>query len=341
MTVISAGAAPAVPAGRPGEVRDGLLTFLVRRIALMVPILLLVSIIAFSLIHLIPGDPALVILGPEAPGETVEALRKELGLNRPVAVQYLVWVGSVLQGDLGRSLVDRQPVTRLIGQRLPATLELAFLTFLVSTLVAVPIGIYTAVRRGSVADYVGSVASLAGQSIPHFWLGIMLIMFFALKLHWLPSSGYVHIWQDPKANLLSLIMPALATGAREAAVTTRYLRASLLDVLKQDYVRTAKAKGLAERVVILRHATRNALIPVITASGLQVASLLGGLVITETIFTIPGFGRLIVDAIFQRDIPVIQGAVLFAAVMVMTVNLTVDVIYSVVDPRIKLAGGRG
>jgi len=307
----------------------------------MLPILLLVSIIAFSLIHLIPGDPALVILGPEAPRETVEALREQLGLNRPVIVQYLSWLGQVVQGDLGRSLVDRQPVLKLIWQRLPATLELAVLTFFVSILVAVPVGIYTAVRRGSVGDYFGSVASLMGQSIPHFWLGIMLIMFFALKLHWLPASGYVPIWQDPKANLLSLIMPALATGAREAAVTTRYLRASLLDVLRQDYVRTAKAKGLAERVVILRHATRNALIPVITASGLQIASLLGGLVITETIFTIPGFGRLIVDAIFQRDIPVIQGSVLFAALMVMTVNLAVDLIYSVVDPRIKLVGGRG
>ncbi|HWH68670.1 MAG TPA: ABC transporter permease, partial [Candidatus Sulfotelmatobacter sp.] len=178
-------------------------------------------------------------------------------------------------------------------------------------------------------------------SIPHFWLGIMLIMLFSLHWKLLPASGYVPIWVNVKANLLSLILPAFATGAREAAVTTRYLRASLLEVLKQDYVRTAKAKGVAEWVVILRHAVRNALIPVITASGLQIAALLGGLVITETIFTIPGFGRLIVDAIFQRDIPVVQGAVLFAAFMVMTINLVIDMIYSAVDPRIKLSGGKG
>jgi len=327
--------------GGCGEVSNRVLAFLTRRVALMIPILLLVSIIAFSLIHLIPGDPALVILGPEAPRETVEALRKQLGLDRPLVVQYAAWLGSALQGDLGRSLVDRQPVRKLIGQRLPATLELAALTFLLAITIAVPIGIYTSVRRGGVADWIGSVAALAGQSIPHFWLGIMLIMLFSLQWKLLPASGYVPIWVNWKANLLSLILPAFATGAREAAVTTRYLRASLLEVLKQDYVRTAKAKGLAEWVVILRHAVRNALIPVITASGLQIAALLGGLVITETIFTIPGFGRLIVDAIFQRDIPVVQGAVLFAAFMVMTVNLVIDIIYSAVDPRIKLSGGRG
>lgn len=318
-----------------------MVAYLVRRITLMIPILFLVSVIAFSLIHMVPGDPALVILGPEAPRETVEQLRRQLGLDRPLVIQYLDWLGNTVRGELGRSLVDRQPVARLILQRLPATFELAGLTFLVSTAIAVPIGIFTAVRRGSLADWIGSAAALFGQSIPHFWLGIMLIVLFSLKLKWLPSSGYVHLWQNPKANLMAMILPAVATGAREAAVITRYLRASLLEVLKQDYIRTARAKGLAERVVIFRHAVRNALIPVITASGLQIAGLLGGLVITETIFTIPGFGRLIVDAIFQRDIPVIQGAVLFAALMVMTVNLLVDIVYSLVDPRIKLSGKGG
>lgn len=317
-----------------------MVVYLVRRIALMVPILILVSIIAFSLIHMVPGDPATVIMGPEAPQESVEAMRRQLGLDRPIPVQYASWLGGVLSGNLGRSLVDRQPVTKLIIQRLPATLELAALTFLVSILIAVPVGIYTGVRRGGTADYVGSVAALAGQSIPHFWLGIMLIMFFSLQLKWLPASGYINFWEDPRANLLSMILPAAATGAREAAVITRFLRASLLEVLSLDYVRTARAKGLGERVVILRHALRNALIPVITASGLQISGLLGGLVITETIFSIPGFGRLIVDAIFQRDIPVIQGAVLVAAMMVMTINLLVDMIYSQVDPRIKLAARR-
>lgn len=318
-----------------------MLRFLIRRIALMIPILLLVSIIAFSLIHLVPGDPAQVILGPEAPPETVATLRHQLGLDKPLPVQYLTWLGRVLTGDLGLSLVDRRPVAQLIGQRLPATLELTICTFLVSGLLAVPLGIYTSTRRGTFADWLGTTAALAGQSIPQFWLGIMLIMFFSLKLNILPSSGYVPFSQDPKANLLAMILPALATGAREAAVVTRYLRSSMLEVLKQDYVRTAQAKGLINRVVVLRHALRNALIPVITASGLQIAGLLGGLVITETIFTIPGFGRLVVDSIFQRDIPVIQGAVLVAALMVTVVNLLVDVTYSLVDPRIKLASGRG
>ena len=317
-----------------------MLRFLVRRIALMIPILLLVSIIAFSLIHLIPGDPAQVILGPEAPPETVAALRHQLGLDQPLPVQYLRWLGHVLKGDLGVSLVDRRPVSQLISQRFPATLELTILTFIISGLIAVPLGIFTSVKRGTMADWLGTTAALAGQSIPQFWLGIMLIMFFSLKLNILPSSGYVPFSQDPKANLMAMILPALATGAREAAVVTRYLRSSMLEVLKQDYIRTAQAKGLVTRVVILRHALRNALIPVITASGLQVAGLLGGLVITETIFTIPGFGRLVVDAIFQRDIPVIQGAVLFAALLVTVINLLVDVAYSLVDPRIKLAAGR-
>ncbi|MDB4895525.1 MAG: binding-protein-dependent transport system inner rane component [Firmicutes bacterium] len=318
-----------------------MLTYLVRRVALMIPILLLVSILAFSLIHLVPGDPATVILGPEAPRETVERMRKDLGLDRPLPVQYAAWLSAAVRGNLGRSLVDRQPVAGLIIQRLPATLELAFLTFLFAMLVAVPVGVYTAARRGGAADMAGSVLALAGQSIPSFWLGIMLMMLFALKLKWLPTSGYVPFWQSPKQNLMVMILPALATGAREAAVISRYTRASLLEVLRADFVRTARAKGVAEWIVVMRHALRNALIPVITASGLQVAALIGGLVITETIFTIPGFGRLIVDAIFQRDIPVIQGCVLFAAFMVMAVNLAVDLIYSLVDPRITLAGERG
>jgi peptide/nickel transport system permease protein len=318
-----------------------MVTFLIRRVGLMLPILLLVSVIAFSLIHLVPGDPALVILGPEATKETVIQLRQNLGLDRPLIVQFGTWLGHAATGDLGRSLVDRQPVAKLIGERLPATLELTVLTFFVSMLVAVPLGVYTALRRGQFGDYAGSVLALIGQSVPTFWLGIMLIMFFALRLKVLPTSGYVPLWQNPKANLIAMILPVVVTGAREAAVLTRFLRANLLEVLSSDYVRTARAKGLGERTVIFRHAVRNALIPVLTASGLQIAGLLGGLVITETIFTIPGFGRLIVDAIFQRDMPVIQGAVLVVAVMVLIVNLAVDVIYSLVDPRIKLDGGRG
>lgn len=312
------------------------MAFLVRRLLLSVPVIILVTIMVFSLLHMLPGDPATVILGQEATPETVAALRTELGLDKPIVVQYFDWLGGVLHGDLGRSLVDHSPVSGLIAARFPATLELTLGTFLVALIIAVPSGILSAVRQGKAADYSSTVFALFGMSIPHFWLGMMMIVLFSVKLGWLPASGYVPFSEDPLANLSAMIMPMVATGLRESAVLMRMLRSSLLDVMHADYIRTAYSKGLKERTVVIGHALKNALVPVVTTSGLIVAGLLGGLVITESIFSIPGFGRLIVDSIFQRDYVTVQGAILVSALMVVVVNLLVDILYAFIDPRIKM-----
>jgi peptide/nickel transport system permease protein len=309
-----------------------------RRIALSIPILLLVSIMVFSLIHLIPGDPVTVMLGQEATPEVKQALRHELGLDQPLALQYFVWLGRVVRGDLGRSLVDRTSVSDQIRLRLPATIELAIGAFLIALLIAIPAGVLSAIRRGSMADHASTVLALGGLSLPSFWLAMLLIIVFAVKLQWLPASGYVPFFENPRANLTAMILPMFATGIRESAFLMRMLRSSMLDVLHADYVRTARAKGLHERAVVLRHAMRNGLVPVVTSSGLTIAGLLGGLVITESIFSIPGFGRLIVDAIFQRDFITVQGAILVSAVLVVLVNLVVDLLLVVIDPRIKQRG---
>jgi peptide/nickel transport system permease protein len=311
--------------------------FIVRRLVLSIPILLLVTIMVFGLIHLIPGDPATVILGQEATPEAKVALRHELGLDQPLVVQYLTWLGNVLRGDLGRSLADRTPVADQIKLRLPITLELTIGTFVIALLIALPAGIISATRRGSLADYSGTLLALGGLSVPSFWLAIMLILLFAVKLRWLPASGYVPFSEDPRANLTAMLMPMVATGIRESAALTRMLRSSLLEVLGADYVRTARGKGLGEWLVVMRHALSNALVPVITSAGLLLAGLLGGLVITETIFAIPGFGRLIVEAIYQRDFVTVQGAILVSALLVVLVNLLVDLLYALIDPRIRLA----
>jgi peptide/nickel transport system permease protein len=310
--------------------------FVVRRLVLSIPILLLVSIMVFGLIHLIPGDPARVILGQEATPEALAGLRRELGLDRPLVVQYLTWLGNVLRGDLGRSLADRTPVLDQIKLRLPVTLELTIGTFIVALLIALPAGILSATRRGSLVDYSSTLLALGGLSIPSFWLAIMFILLFAVRLRWLPASGYVPFTEDPRANLAAMIMPMVATGIRESAALTRMLRSGMLEVMNADYVRTARSKGLGEWLVVIRHALRNALVPVVTSAGLLLAGLLGGLVITETIFAIPGFGRLIVEAIYQRDFVTVQGAVLVSALLVVVINLVVDVIYALIDPRIRL-----
>ncbi|MDI3298578.1 MAG: ABC transporter permease [Bacillota bacterium] len=314
-------------------------TQLLRRVMLAIPVLFLVSIMVFSLIHLIPGDPGRTILGPEATPEAVRAFDHRLGLDRPLPEQYLRWLLQVLHGDLGRSLVDGTPVSLLIAQRLPPTAELAVGALLLAILLAVPAGILGATRQGTWSDAAGTFLSLAGLSLPQFWLGLLLILYFAVRLHWLPASGYVPFLEEPLQNLKTMLLPIVVTGLRETAVTMRMMRSSLLDVLGQDYVRTARAKGLTPSAVVLRHAARNALIPVLTTSGLQLAGLLGGLVITETIFVIPGFGRLIVDSILNRDFVTLQGAVLVSALLVIAVNFLVDVLYTVLDPRIQPARG--
>jgi peptide/nickel transport system permease protein len=311
--------------------------YIIRRLVLSIPILALVSIMVFGLIHLIPGDPATVILGQEATPEAAAALRHDLGLDQPLVTQYVTWLSRVLRGDLGRSLADRTPVIDQIKLRLPVTLELTLGTFLVALLIAIPAGVLSATRRGTLVDYSSTLLALSGLSVPSFWLAIMFILLFAVKLQWLPASGYVPFAENPRANIEAMIMPVVATGIRESAALTRILRSSMLEVLSVDYVRTARSKGLSNWLVIMRHAFRNALVPVVTSAGLLLAGLLGGLVITETVFAIPGFGRLIVEAIYQRDFVTVQGAVLVAALLVVIVNLIVDVIYALIDPRIRMA----
>lgn len=310
--------------------------FLIRRLLLTIPIVFIVSVVVFSLLHFLPGDPAVLILGQEATPQALATLRAQLGLDQPLPVQYIRWLGNLLRGDLGRSLITNQSVLEIILSKMPPTLELAIGAFLVSVLIAVPAGIVSATRRGRLPDYLATTFAFAGLSIPHFWLGIMLLLLFAVQLKWLPASGYVPLWENPAQNLKVMILPMIATGMRESAIVTRQLRSSLLEVLGQDYIRTALAKGLRERVVLVGHALKNALIPVITVSGLQIAGLLSGLVITEQVFSIPGFGRLLVESIFNRDFTMVQGAVLVAALMVVTVNVLVDVLYAFLDPRIKL-----
>jgi peptide/nickel transport system permease protein len=311
--------------------------FLIRRLLLTLPILFIVSVVCWSLINLIPGDPATVILGPEASEQAKDQMRERLGLNDPLVIQYVDWLGNVLRGDLGESLRDGTPVSQLILQRLPVTLELALGTFLVSLTIAVVAGILSASNRGTWIDYLSTGFALGGISIPHFWLGMMFIIIFAVSLGWLPASGYEPFFQNPVANITAMILPVLATGLRESAELTRMLRSSLLEELGSDYVRTALSKGLSRRVVVIKHAVRNALIPFVTASGLQIAGLLGGLVVTEQVFQLPGVGRLIVESIEERDFTVVQGAVLTVTAIVVLINVLVDTLYAIIDPRIALS----
>lgn len=310
--------------------------YLTRRLILTVPVLLFVTIIVFSLINLIPGDPALVMAGGEAGKEAVEALRRQMGLDRPMAVRYVLWLGRMVRGDLGRSVRDGRPVLDVLLLKLPVTIELAAAALTVAWTIAVPAGILAAWKRRSALDYAATTVALAGISIPNFWLGIMLIYLLAVNLRWLPPSGYVEPWVDPVRNIKLMIMPATVLGTALAALVMRLLRSSMLEVLGTEFIRTAHAKGLPEKLVILRHALKNAMIPVTTVMGLQLGGLLGGAVITETIFAVPGVGRLAVESILTRDYPMVQGVVLFSAVAIVFVNFAVDVIYSFLDPRIRL-----
>lgn len=314
--------------------------FIVRRLSLMFVILLLVSMIIFSLVHITPGDPALMMLGQEATPEALEALRERLGLNLPLYEQYLNWVGGVIQGDLGNSIKDNTPVLSILLQKLPVTIQLTVFAFLIALMIAIPAGILSATKKGTIWDYAGTSFALSGVSIPPFFLGILLIFIFSITLGWLPPSGYVEPWVDLKQSILLMIMPAIAIGIRLSAEITRMLRSSMLEVLGADYIRTAYSKGLLGKTVIVGHALRNALIPVVTIGGLQLATFFGGAVITETIFAVPGLGRLVIDGILTRDFPVVQGAVLLMAVVVVIVNFVVDILYSILDPRIKLTGGQ-
>ena len=309
--------------------------YILRRLIPMAPVLVLVSLIVFLLIRLIPGDPVLTMLGEEATPQTVAALRHELGLDRSIPFQYISWISRAVRGDLGRSIRTHQPVLQAILQRLPPTIELTLAALVVSLTIALPAGIISATRRGSRVDIASTVGALLGVSMPNFFLAILLIFVFAYKLRWFPPIGYTPPWQDLGTNLQGMVLPAITLGTAAAAVVARLTRSSLLEVLGQDYIRTARAKGLREQAVIVGHALKNALIPIVTIVGLQVGTLLGGAIITETVFVLPGVGRLAVDAIFLRDFPLVQGVVLFLAVVFLFTNLVVDSVYGFLDPRIR------
>ena len=302
----------------------------------MIPVIFFVTIMVFTLMHLIPGDPAYVMLGEEASPEAVEALRKELGLDRSLPVQYFAWMRKAVKGDLGRSIKNNVKILDTILARLPITAYLAVSAVVFSILIGLPAGIIAGVRPKTAIDVVATVLAMAGIAMPSFWLGILLIFFFAFKLEWLPILGYVSPAEDLWDSLRHMVLPAITLGASMAATNTRFIRSSMLDVMNKEYITTARSKGLEEIGIIRGHALKNALIPVVTMLGLQIAMLFGGALVVETIFAIPGLGRLIVDAIFARDFPMVQGIVLFMAVFVLTANFIVDILYSFLDPRIRL-----
>lgn len=314
-----------------------MLIFIVRRLLSAIPTLILVSLFVFTLQKLLPGDPVLAMAGEERDPAVMEYLREKYRLNDPAPLQYLHWVGNVLQGDFGTSLRTEQPVTTLLASKLPVTLELAVLALLIALLIGIPTGVISAVRKGTAVDYGANVFALSGISIPHFWLGILLIMIFAVKLQWLPASGFVPLAEDLGQNLKTLILPAFVLGAGLSGVLMRHTRSAMLEVLRADYVRTARAKGLFPRTVILKHALRNALMPIVTLTTLLFGELLGGAVLTEQVFSIPGFGKMIVDAVFNRDYAVVQGVVLCVAIGFLLLNLLADVLYRLINPRLRTA----
>lgn len=310
-------------------------TFFVRRLVTLIPTLAFVSMLIFSLQQLLPGDPALVLAGEDPSPEAIAHIRAKLHLDDPLPVRYGYWIAGVLQGDLGESARTHQPVLELILQKLPVTIELALLALLIALVISIPAGIVSAVYKGSAIDTGATVFALTGLSTPNFWLGIMLILLFSVELGWLPASGYVSPFENLRANLASMIMPAFVLGNAIAASLMRHMRSSMLQELGADYVRTARAKGLSERVVVLKHALRNALTPVITLGALELGTLLSGAVLTEQVFTIPGFGKLIIDAVFNRDYAVVQGVVLVTATTYIMLNLFADMAYFMLNPRLR------
>jgi len=310
-------------------------TFLAKRFIILAATLILVSILIFAVLMVIPGDPAQIILGIHATPETLRELRHQLGLDRPVLVQYLVYMKNLAMGDLGQSIAYHVPINSLILSRLQVTIPLAILSMAFAVLLSIPMGTYSALHRNQVGDYGIMVFSQIGLAVPAFWAGILLILLFAVTLHWFPAGGFQPWAKDPVKAMVSLLLPALSLGLVRAAVLTRMTRSSMLEVLGEDYIRTAKSKGLPRRSVIYKHAFRNAIIPVITIIGLQAGDLLAGAIIIENVFHLPGVGRLVFEAIGQRDLPVIQGIVLFIAVAIVLINFLTDVTYAYFDPRIR------
>jgi ABC-type dipeptide/oligopeptide/nickel transport system permease component len=314
--------------------------YIIRRLLLLVPVVLFVSFITFMLIHLVPGDPARVLLGEDSTPAALAALRQQLGLDKPLYEQYALWLNQAVHGNLGDSIQLHQPVLQAILQRLPVTLELGVAALLFSLVLAVPLGIVSATRRGSRLDWLLNVGSLLGTTIPPFVLGLLLILFFGVIIRVFPPGGYVPFTDDPLENLRDLILPMIALGSATVAVNFRQVRASMLDVLGQDYIRTARAKGLREQHINYRHALPNALLPLLTLVGLQVGAILAGAVVIETIFLWPGVGQLAVTSILSKDYPVVQGVVLLSAFSYILINLLVDLSYSFVDPRITYGAQR-
>jgi peptide/nickel transport system permease protein len=309
--------------------------YLLQRLSGMALMLLLISVVSYSMVRLLPGDPVVAMLGEQGDPHVVARVRADLGLDQPAPLYYFVWVGRVLRGDFGRSIQSNKPVIELMRDRLVPTLELSLMAAVLAVAIALPLGILAAVWRSSPLDAGASAFAMVGLSIPNFCLGLVLILLFSVSLHWLPPSGWRDPFRDPVASLRYMLLPALTLALGFGATIMRQVRTSMLNVLRQDYLRTARAKGLGERPVTLRHALRNALIPIVTVIGLMVGRLLGGAVVVETIFAIPGIGRMGVDAIFSRDYPIVQGVVLMIAAIVLVINLVVDLVYGWVDPRIR------
>ncbi len=312
-------------------------TYIGKRLLVAIPTLLIISIFVFSLQKLLPGDPVLAMAGEERDPQVIEFLREKYRLNDPVVYQYGYWLGAVLKGDLGTSLRTNQPVLTLVAQKLPVTLQLAIMSMIFAVVIGIPMGILAAVKRNTIIDFFANIVALCGLSIPNFWLGIMLILLVSVKLGWLPASGYQPFFADPLQSIKTMLMPAFVLGNALAATLMRHTRSSMLSVLSADYIRTARAKGLKESAVVLQHTFRNALLPIITVSALLFGELLAGAVLTEQIFTIPGFGKLIVDAVFNRDYAVVQGVVLCTAVGFIFMNLVADVFSVLLNPRLRAA----
>ena len=312
-----------------------MLQYFLKRLAAIIPTVFFVTIIIFGLQQLLPGDPAVILAGENQDPEVIAYLRAKMHLDEPFPVRYAYWIAGVFQGDLGESLRIQEPVLGLIKDKLPVTLQLAGMAMVIALLIGIPAGIISAVGKDTAWDYAANVIALWGLSTPNFWLGILMILLFSVSLGWLPASGYVSPFEDLKANLAAMIMPAFVLGNAIAAVLMRHTRSSMLQVLNADYVRTARAKGLNERTVVLKHALRNALTPIITLGALEFGALLSGAVLTEQVFSIPGFGKLIVDAVFNRDYAVVQGVVLFTSSVYILLNLLADLAYFVVNPRLR------
>jgi len=309
--------------------------YLLKRLAQVVPTLVFVSMLIFGLQQLLPGDPAKILAGEEQDPTVIAHLREKLHLDEPLPVRYAYWMGGVLKGDFGESIRTQQPVLELVLQKLPVTIQLGTMAFVIALAIGIPTGIVAAVGRGTWWDSVANAVALWGISTPNFWLGILLILLFSVQLGWLPASGYVSPFEDLRANLASMIMPAFVLGNALAAVLMRHTRSAMLQVLSSDYIRTARAKGLSEGTVVLKHALRNALTPVITLGALELGTLLSGAVLTEQVFTIPGFGKLIVDSVFNRDYAVVQGVVLVTATAYVMLSLLADLAYFAVNPRLR------